>query len=108
VPVITNPADAIVVCNGVEQKSPCVLILDRSVPAYQITIKKAGYKDTTVELKRGVNGWIFGNILLGGLIGIVVDVCDSSCYAFSPDSVSQSLVPEGSDALVIKTVEGKK
>lgn len=107
-PVITSPSDAVVICNGVEQKSPCTLILDRSVPAYQITIKKEGYKDTTIELKRGVNGWVFGNILIGGIIGIVIDVCDSSCYAFYPDNVTQNLVPEGSDALVIKTIEGGK
>ncbi len=37
----------------------------------------------------------------------VIDVADGSCYSFSPDNISQNLV-EGSDTVVIKTVESKK
>jgi len=39
---------------------------------YHITFSKAGYKDQIVELKATLDGWYFGNILFGGLIGLLI------------------------------------
>jgi hypothetical protein len=91
VSVSTFPADAKVTINGMEQKSPCVVMLDRSVPSYQIIIEKEGYQPYVYNLNRGINGWVFGNIILGGIIGIVIDCASGSVYAFSPDNISVNL-----------------
>jgi uncharacterized protein YceK len=97
--VTTIPAEAVVICNGMTQSSPCTLILDRTQPVYQITIKKEGYKTIDVKLERGINGWVFGNIVLGGIIGLVIDVADGSCWQFYPGEISQNL---SKDEVVIK------
>jgi len=41
---------------------------------YQITFKKEGYKTNTVPIRQGFEtGWYFGgNIVFGGLVGIVI------------------------------------
>ena len=92
-PVNTNPIGAKITCNGVEQVSPCVIMLDRNEPSYTIVIEKEGYEPTQIELKRGLNGWIVGNILFGGIIGVVVDICSGSVYQFYPSEVKQNLSP---------------
>ena len=39
---------------------------------YQLIFKRDGYDDKTVEIQSTVDGWYFGNILLGGLIGMLI------------------------------------
>lgn len=39
---------------------------------YTITFHKQGYDDKVVELQSKMDGWYFGNILLGGVIGMVI------------------------------------
>ncbi len=53
---------------------------------YQIHVTKDGYEDTTAELTPDVAGWYFGNILFGGLIGmLVVDPASGAMYKL-PDT----------------------
>ena len=101
-PVSTNPTGAKVTVNGVKQLSPCILVLDRNIPAYTIVIEKEGYATHTFQLKRGVNGWVFGNIIVGGIIGIVIDAATGSMYQFYPGSIDHSLVPEGETVIELK------
>ena len=100
--VNTNPDEAIVTVNGISQNSPCSFILDRTTPSYQVKIVKKGYKPVIISIKRGINGWVFGNILLGGIIGLVVDVVSGSVYQFYPSELEQSLIPDGTDGVIIK------
>ena len=39
---------------------------------YQLLFKRDGYDDKTVEIQSTIDGWYFGNILLGGLIGMLI------------------------------------
>ncbi len=50
-----------------------------------------GYQTYETTLKRKLDGWIFGNILLGGIIGIVVDAASGSMYSLSPKDVTVEL-----------------
>lgn len=107
VAIATTPSEAVITINGMVQKSPCVFTLDRTIPMYQIKIEKEGYKTVEISLRRGVNGWIFGNILFGGLIGIAIDICSGSANKFTPSEIEQNLVPVGGDAIVLKVNETK-
>ena len=40
--------------------------------SYNITFSKPGYAEQYVEVKATLSGWYFGNILFGGLIGILI------------------------------------
>ena len=40
--------------------------------SYNITFSKPGYAEQYVEVKATLSGWYFGNILFGGLIGLLI------------------------------------
>jgi hypothetical protein len=39
------------------------------------------------QLKHGIQGWFFANILLGGLPGMIVDLCTGACDELKPKEV---------------------
>lgn len=93
-----------------EGKTPCTVLLDPKggyfkAQDYNITIELPGYKAAQVSLRHELSGWYFGNILLGGLIGmIVVDPCTGSMWDLTPDKIEQKLTPE--QAALIKNKTG--
>ena len=68
---------------------------------HTITFHKDGYEDDTEKLTSSTSGWIWGNILVGGVVGAVVDAESGAGKKLSSDAVSVSLVP-----LVAKTGVG--
>ncbi|WP_266205508.1 PEGA domain-containing protein [Pontibacter kalidii] len=58
---------------------------------YDVKIELDGYYPYEVKVKREFNGWFLGNILIGGLIGIIVDAATGSMYKLSPDQVIAQL-----------------
>jgi hypothetical protein len=52
-------------------KTPMSIRLPRK-DDHHVRIEKVGYQPYEKELHSGMNGWLFGNILLGGLIGLGV------------------------------------
>lgn len=39
---------------------------------YTVKFHKDGYQDTTMSLNAEVDGWYFGNLLIGGVLGMVI------------------------------------
>lgn len=73
--------------------------------SYKMKFELAGYASTEVELHASLSGWYFGNILLGGAIGmIVVDPLTGSMWNLSPDKIEQTLAP--SQASLLKNGQG--
>jgi len=70
----SNPTGAIVWADGVNLGlTPVTANLNRNKKNQKIKIELEGYKSQELILKRKLNGWFFGNILLGGVIGIIID-----------------------------------
>ena len=114
-PVITIPSGAIVTINGMKQVSPATFILDRRMESYTIRVEKEGYESLEITLKKGLNGWVFGNILwglLGGVIGVVIDTSTGAINKFTPTEVEVNLVQQqvgmeqlkNKDILMVKLV----
>jgi len=40
--------------------------------SYTVTFSKPGYEEQTAVIKAGLDGWYIGNILFGGLIGVLI------------------------------------
>ena len=54
--------------------------------AYTITFSKPGYADQHATVKATMSGWYFGNILFGGLIGLlIVDPISGKMWKLQPD-----------------------
>jgi hypothetical protein len=75
--------------------------------AYTIALTKNGYLDKTYTIQSSIDGWYWGNILLGGLIGmLIVDPATGAMYNL-PDRVDISLEQTATSAslLQIKTID---
>ncbi len=68
---------------------------------YTLLFKKDGYSDRTVTLDSDISGWYWGNILFGGLIGmLIVDPATGAMYKL-PESISADMGKPVAKATVI-------
>ncbi|MFN3412535.1 MAG: PEGA domain-containing protein [Thermoanaerobaculum sp.] len=109
--ITSIPSAATVYDNGqLLGKTPMVAELSRKTD-HRIRMELEGYEPYEMVLTRHVSGWLFGNLLFGGLIGIIIDAADGAIYNLKPEAVSANLVKVGDDqsqksGLVISVVLG--
>ena len=61
---------------------------------YAVKIEMDGFHPYEVKIKREMDGWFLGNIIFGGVIGIIIDASTGSMYKLTPNQViSQMTVP---------------
>lgn len=83
IPIISEPPGATVYLDELQAgTTPCAVRLDRRQALHTLRLEMDGYKTTTHNLQSRVNGWIAGNILFGGLIGIVIDAIGGNARKF--------------------------
>ena len=80
--------------------------------SYAVKVEMEGFQPYEIKLERKLDGWIFGNILFGGLIGIVIDAATGSMYKLSPKRVDAEFAKtttltksEGSNIYVAVTLQ---
>jgi hypothetical protein len=82
----------------VSNTTPANLVLNRrhgyfNGEDYKMVFEAPGYYPYEVHVKSRVDGWYFGNILFGGLIGfIIVDPLTGAMYTLKPDELNVNLV----------------
>ena len=106
----SSPSGAKVTINGQEKgKTPMIVDLRRK-DNHQVRIELDGYMPYDTTIVRKVSGWVVGNILFGGLIGLAVDAISGGLYNLTPEQVQATLAKEGmghlykNDTLYIVTV----
>ena len=60
---------------------------------YTATIDKPGYKTAIVPINSTVNPWVVGNVVVGGVIGLVVDNATGAAWKPKVASIQQPLEP---------------
>lgn len=58
---------------------------------HTIRIEADGYMPVTEVVKKEASGWVWGNIFLGGLIGLGVDMATGGLYVFEKDNMTGNL-----------------
>jgi len=72
---------------------------------YRLVFELPGHKPAELNLDSSVSGWYWGNLLLGGLIGmLIVDPLTGAMYNLTPEKIEQPLT--SSQAKVIQEGEG--
>ncbi|TAJ81190.1 MAG: PEGA domain-containing protein [Gallionellaceae bacterium] len=56
-----------------------------------VTIEMPGYEKSQLTLIKSMSGWVWGNIIFGGLIGLAIDVVSGSMYNLSPEQLNAEL-----------------
>jgi hypothetical protein len=88
----SNPSQANVSINNVNVgKTPFETKLKRKIKEHKIVIQLEGYKPFETTLKRKFNAWYVGNLLIGGLIGIILDPITGAIYKLTPEQVNAEL-----------------
>ena len=59
---------------------------------YQIDFTAPGFQPQTIALTKGTNGWVWGNLVVGWILGFVIDFASGSAYKLEPAQVNISLV----------------
>ena len=92
IPVNSSPSGAKVIVMGAHKAStPAVIELSRSESNIVLRFEKDGYEPVEVAITRTVDGWIVGNIIFGGLIGLVIDFASGAAYKLTPAEVTVNL-----------------
>lgn len=107
---LVKKADGTVISNG---KTPQIVTLDSGAGyfksgKYIVETKSRGKVVGSQELTASINGWYFGNILFGGLIGmVIVDPLTGAMYRL-PETVTlngQKLAANSSQSLTIASID---
>ena len=84
-------------------KTPAIISLKSSAgffskANYSVKISFPGYEPYETTISANIEGWYFGNILLGGLIGmLIIDPATGAMWKIDREIVTVRLVPEASN-----------
>lgn len=71
--------------------TPASVLLRRDGGPYTITFKLEGYDPYEVQLKPSTNGWLWANLLIGNVLGLLIDIHTGAAWQLSPGQVNAAL-----------------
>ena len=87
----TTPAGGIVYVDDIDQgRAPFMMHLARN-KEYSVRVELPGYLPFETKIIRKVDALIIGNLLLGGPIGLAVDIATGAMYKLTPEQVNAEL-----------------
>jgi uncharacterized protein YceK len=106
--ISSNPTGAqVFVDNQVMGVTPVTATLSRK-DHHTVRVEMPGYAPYEMKLTRGMSGWVWGNLIFGGIPGLAIDAITGGLYKLTPDEVNASLTRptalRGGDALMIAVV----
>jgi len=91
----SSPTGAnVLVDGGSVGQTPVITRLSRK-DNHIVRLELDGYQPFETALSRRVSGWVWGNIVFGGLIGLAVDALSGGLYKLTPDQIQAELQREG-------------
>jgi len=99
----TPTSASVTVDNAASGQTPYVAKLSRK-DNHIIHITADGYQPADLTLTRSVSGWVWGNLLFGGLIGLAVDAITGGLYKLTPDQLNATLAKQ--QASVARSKDG--
>jgi hypothetical protein len=90
IPVRSEPEGATVLLNG-------MLVYVNRADDCHIDVKKDGYQSIAIDKNKVVAGWVFGNIIFGGIIGLGVDLVTHNQGKYPEEPIFVSLIQKPSE-----------
>lgn len=89
--ISSTPSGALITVNNVSHgTTPTITKLKRE-DNHIVRIELEGYQPFEATLTKSVSGWVWGNIVFGGLIGLAVDAISGGIYNLSPEQLTATL-----------------
>lgn len=87
----STPSGAFVTVNGRALGTTPLLADLKRRDTHMVRITMDGYQPYEMAMTRSTSGWVFGNIIFGGIPGLIVDFATGSLYKLSPEQVAANL-----------------
>ncbi|HVX90274.1 MAG TPA: PEGA domain-containing protein [Candidatus Paceibacterota bacterium] len=92
--ISSSPTGAAVWIDNAEKgRTPLIAKLARR-DNHVIKIQMDGYQPFEATVTHSVSGWVWGNIVFGGLVGLAVDAISGGLYKLTPEQVSGTLAKQ--------------
>lgn len=88
-------------------QTPQVVTLPRK-NEYQLEFTATGFQPQKFALTKGTNGWIWGNLVIGWIVGFAVDFATGSAYKLEPATVDITLVQVRGESGSLETAAAVK
>lgn len=89
----TYPPEATATVDGLGFTTPADVNLKRK-NTYEVVFEKPGYIPAHRRISHSTNPAFYGNIILGGLIGMIIDMSTGAYYNLDPDVLSVTLIED--------------
>ena len=93
VTIRSEPSGAEVTIDGTAAGTTPLTVQLRRRDQHLIEVSKEGAGKAVVTTTTRMNGWLWGNLLFGGIIGIIVDSVDGAARRIAPDTYNLQLKP---------------
>jgi hypothetical protein len=91
VSIASNPSHAYVwLDRNYIGSTPMIVEMSRK-DNHLVTIALEGYLPYEINFSKKLSGWVFGNIVFGGFIGLAVDAVTGGLYKLTPEQVQVEL-----------------
>ncbi len=114
--ISSSPTNATVSVNGeLKGNTPLQTYLKRK-DSHMVRIQLDGYEPFETNFIRGTSGWVWGNIVFGGLVGLAIDAMAGGMYKLSPEQINAEMRGagafradrEGDDIFITVVLEPKE
>lgn len=96
----SSPSNAVVTIDGkMIGTTPLTESLKRK-NTHKVVMTLDGYHPYEMTLTKKTNGWVWGNIIFGGLIGLAVDAATGGLYKLTPEQVNADLKSNGTASII--------
>lgn len=91
--VTIKTAGGVIVFDG---KTPSAIKLERK-HEYDVFVSLKGYKETKVHINKSFDALYLGNIICGGIIGLIIDAANGAMNKLEPNVINVTLVVASGD-----------
>ncbi len=96
--ISSQPTGATVTVDGQPAGTTPIAARLRRKDIHRVTITMDGYQPFEMVTTRKTSGWVWGNIVFGGLIGLAVDAITGGLYDVKPDQIAAQMARTGASA----------
>lgn len=89
--IASNPTNACVWLDRTYVGNTPIIVEMTRKDNHIVTIQLDGYQTYEAAFSRQVSGWVFGNVVFGGVIGLAVDAISGGIYRLTPDQIQAEL-----------------
>jgi uncharacterized protein YceK len=89
--ISSTPTGASVTIDNLQSGTTPVFSKLRRKENHLVRISLPNYQPMDLTLTSSVSGWVWGNIAIGGLVGLAVDAISGGMYKLSPEELSAAL-----------------